>query len=487
MTQKNHDHSSVFTCAKLLCRILLFAIAVLSVILLALTWTGPFLVERILTGYMERAGLERPKVRVESITPRGIHLSGLQAQDGRLSVDFVSIHVSPSGLRRGKADHIAASGFNWQISLGDGKADLGLPDLEAGGSSQGPLIIPFRSLMLDSSSIIIDYEGVPLRIPFSLLLESTGDNILKMTARCKPLGIPMDIEGLGDLSSGAATLHARVSSVRNLWGYVSEERAKAPLISGSLDINATWNRGPGVAGWGKFDLYAEAKNLFFSVFNLSGRLDEGSFRALGGINENRIFEELAAGLLIRGLSFMDYNLESMDIILDELGTSSSFSARLDTPFKATIAANGTHPSIQRILEKRESFEGIFDWEITGEIPGELASRYSGPMAAIEGILPLQAEGTISLHIPSWPEWIVEARILKSMAGPLPILIAGQGLRLEGVYALVNGDFRADRNGLAGNLSSGSLLGIEKVIPLDNTMPMVIDALEIGPRDTRSLA
>ncbi|MDD2318154.1 MAG: hypothetical protein PHD57_12515, partial [Desulfobacterales bacterium] len=104
MTEKKTTRGSALFYLKRCGRIVFYATALISAILLAVSWFGPVLLERILTNTLEQAGIESPEVKVESITPWGLHLSGIRAQQGRLKVDFLSVHFSPAGLMHGRVD-----------------------------------------------------------------------------------------------------------------------------------------------------------------------------------------------------------------------------------------------------------------------------------------------------------------------------------------------------------------------------------------------
>ena len=484
MTEKNPTRRSAFFNLKRLGKIVFYAIALLSVILLAISWFGPVLLERILTNAMEQAGIESPEVRVESITPWGLHLSGIRAQRGRLNLDFLSVYFSPAGLMQGKVDRIVTSGLTWHIAFQDGVMDLGLPNLDAGGPSSVPASLPFDSLALNASSIIIDYDGISLSVPFSLLLEAPEGNVLTLEARCEPLGIPVIVKGQCDLASGEAKLHGRVS------GRAGEKRNmpanSVQNASLAVDLNARWHREPNRAPRGSFDMTAEARGLLLDAFGLLARLDEGCLVVQGVLDENLLFEALDGDLRLDGLGFQEYELENLNLTVREQGAVSALSASLAGPFQATVTVTGNHPSIPELLKRSGSFNGRFDWAIEGSMPENLISRYSGE-ALSGGRLPFQASGTLALDAPEWTEWSVEARVEKSLVGPWTVLLTGQNLRLEDALARAQGRFQADGRGMTGSLDEGTILSVQKIIRLDKTAPAVIEGVELGSRKGRPLA
>lgn len=486
MTEKNPTRGSALFNLKRLGKIVCYSIALLSMILLAVSWFGPVLIERTLTSALERASFESPEVKVESITPWGLHLSGIRAQQGRLNIDFLSVHFSPAGLMRGKVDRIVTSGLTWQIAFRDGAMDLGLPNLDAGGPSSGPPGLPFDSLALNASSIMIHSDGMSLSVPFSLLLEVSGGNVLTLDARCDPLGIPVIVNGQGDLASGEAKLHGRVSGSVGEWKNIPEGGFENAKLSGAVDLNARWHRESHRAPWGNLELTAGARGLLLNAFGLLARLNEGSLSVKGVLDENLRFEALDGDLRLDGLGFQEYALENLNLTVREQGAVSALSARLAGPFQATVAVTGSHPSIPEILKRDGSFDGRFEWTIEGAMPEGLISRYSGEALSGES-LPFQASGALVLDAPEWPEWSIEARVENSLVGPWTVLLAEQSLRLEDAFARAQGRFQADGRGMTGSLDGGTVLGVKKITRLDETTPAVIENVELGSRKGRSLA
>ena len=486
MTEKNPTRGPALFNLKRLGKIVCYAIALLSMILLAVSWFGPALLERILTSALERAGFESPEVKVESITPWGLHLSGIRAQQGRLNIDFLSVDFSPAGLMRGRVDRIVTSGLTWQIAFRDGAMDLGLPKLDAGGPSSGPPSLPFDSLALNASSIMIHSDGMSMSVPFSLHLQTTGGNILSLNARCDPLGIPVTVKGQGDLASGEAKLHSRVSGSLGEWKNIPEGGFENAKLSGAVELNARWHRESHRAPWGNFEMTAEARGLLLDAFGLLARLNEGSLSVKGVLDENLRFEALDGDLRLDGLGFQEYALENLNLTVREQGAVSALSARLAVPFQATVAVTGSHPSIPELLKRGGSFDGRFEWTIEGSMPEGLISRYSGE-ALSGGSLPFQASGALVLDAPEWPEWSIEARVEKSLLGPWTVLLAEQNLSLEDAFARAQGRFQADGRGMTGSLDGGTVLGVKKITRLDETTPAVIETVELGSRKGRPLA
>lgn len=486
MTEKKPTRGSALFFLKILGKIVCYAIALISLILLAVSWFGPVLLERILTNTLEQAGIESPEVRVESITPWGLHLSGIRAQQGRLKVDFLSVHFSPAGLMHGRVDRIVISGLTWHIAFRDGAMDPGLPELDAGGPSSGPPSLPFDSLALDSSFIMIHYDKMSLSVPFSLLLEVSGGNVLTLDARCDPLGIPVIVNGQGDLASGEATLQGRVSGSAGEKKIIPENSVQNASLAGAVDLNARWRREPNCAPWGNLELTAGARGLLLNAFGLLARLNEGSLAVKCALDENLRFKALDGDLRLDGLAFQEYALENLNLTVREQGAVSALSAHLARPFQATVAVTGSHPSIPELLKRSGSFDGSFGWAVKGSVPDILISRYSGDALAGGG-LPFQASGALALDIPEWPEWSVEARVEKSLVGPWTVLLTEQNLRLEDALARAQGRFQADGRGMTGSLDEGTILSVKKITRLDETTPAVIDGVELGSRKGRPLA
>lgn len=459
MKENSRDGTSAFSSLRRFARILFCLVAILSVVLLAVAWAAPFLAEPVLIRYMERAGIESPEVRVESISPRGVFLSGLVAQNGRITIDFLAVYFSPSGLMRGSVDRILVSGFTWRLAVRDGSVDTALPPAAERAPSSGPPVLPFSSLEISSSTVIVDYEGWTLSVPFSMLLESQDFNGLSVTALCEPLGIPVTINGQGDLATGEVRLGVRAFHGAEEALAVPQTGQRGTSLSGSLEMTADWSRKAGSPGWGTVAITTRVKGLVLDVPGFRARVDEGFLTASSGIEENLTPINLGGALRIEGLHFRNYELAFLSLTLGENGARTDLSARIDSPLRALITAGGDHLSPLELLEEDALPEGRFDWVIDGEIPDGLVLFYSGGMVSTDDVIPFHAQGSIDMKPASWSRWKADITAGAFMKKPLQARMKDMSIHFG--HASVEGQAALGGDGLEHlsllvNLDEGAL-------------------------------
>lgn len=423
-------------------RTLFCFVAILSMVILSAPWWAPILAGPLLVRYMERAGIENPEVRVESLSPRGIVLSGLKAQNGRIGIDFLAVYFSPSGLMRGAVDRVHVSGLSWRIAVRDGGVDTSLPSAREVSPSPGPPALPFRSLEISSSTVVVDYEGWVLSVPFSLILESQDSTALSLTARCEPLGVPVTVRGQGDLATEEGRLEIRAS-----------------LLSGSLGVTADWRRETGSPVRGTVETTLRVQGLALDVPGFQGRLDEGTLSARLEIDENLAPMNPGGILRIEGLHFRDWEVAELSLSLSEGGVRTDLSARIDSPLQALITAGGNHPSPVEFLGGETLPGGRFDWAIDGEVPAEMVLSYSGGTVSTGDAIPFHAQGIIDMKPAPWPLWKADVAASATLKRPLQARMQDGSIRfgqvsVEGGAALGGGGL--EHLSLLATLDEGTL-------------------------------
>ncbi len=485
MKEKKAIFEGIFLSLRKFGRLLFCTLALFSLFLLALSWAGPFLLERGLAVLMVRAGIESPEVTVESLTPWRLQLSDIRGQQGRLGADYIAVHFSPAGLLRGKIDRIVAVGVVWHIIYRDGEIDLGLPVFDRDEASSDPPQLPFESLAVKSSSIVLHRDGLSLRVPLGLLLEADHGQEVKLDFLAEPFGIPVLITGQGNLATSDAMIHGRFPGRPADVGIWAEGGGRQAVPVGTVDFKARWHRPAGTAGYGKFDFTTEIREFFWDALGLQAKLDKGTFALHCAIDEDLLFSELDGSVDIDGLRFQEYELDGLTLSLGKQGRASSLRARLKEPLRATVTADGKHTGVNEFL-KGNTFDGRFACTLEGFVPPDFVSRSSDAhIAAVSGV-PVQASGTLAVLRPEGSDWRIEGQVLKSLAGPAPFFLTGQNIRIEQAFLRAVGRFKMDRSGLEGCLDDGSVLGARKIIRHDENGPAVVEVLEIGSRRGRNL-
>lgn len=456
VNEDNRDRAPSFAFPRRFTGILFCLVAVLSIVLLALTWGAPILAESVLIRYMERAGIENPEVRVESISPRGIVMSGLKAQNGRISLDFLAIRFSPSGLMKGTVDRILASGLTWRITVRDDGADAAFPPSGKGlPSAAGPVALPFGFLEITSSAVVIDFGGWSLNVPFSGRLESRSRDGMMMTALCEPLGIPFTIHGRGNLETGEARFGIRVSNRTGKAVTVPPAGQSGPSLSGLLDIRADWHREAGSSGLGTVSATALVKGLTLDTSALRVRLDEGFIAAGSDIDENLALTNLEGGVSLEGLRFMEWELPFLTLTQDGGGTRTHLSARLEKPLRAVITAESNHSPPASLLNKKAPMGGHVDWVLEGTIPEELVLFHSNGMVSTDGDISFHARGDIHSKPAPWPRVEVDITTTAVSKNPLRLRMGDKSIHFG--QASLEGRATLGGDGLEG---FSALIGLE---------------------------
>jgi hypothetical protein len=473
VTNNKASRTSVPVLFARLIRVLVVVIALFAILALAIILLAPPVLERVVTGYLERAGIDSPEIRVESVTPRGIYATGLTMQQGRLCVDSLSIYYSFTGLLRGHIDRAAVSGLTWRITVRDGVVDTGLPEIEnaTSSSSATPPPVPLETLQVSSSSIIVDYEGITtVAIPVSFHLDITGNRRLALTGRVDPLGFPVFVIAQGDAAAGTGSAQARLLRVSRVSG-------DHPL-TGTFDLSASWRREEHDKGWGLFDLSGEVKDLVVDMAGIDASLEEGSLFARTRLDN--AFCSLEADLRLAHLQYGDYVLDDFTMTLNDDGAS-TFSARIDKPLRAIVSIAGNHPSLPEMIKNTAPAEGLFQWAVQGEVPQKMISRLSAGRGSADDPLPFKGSGTLSAYFKSKGDWSLDAKTAEVIAGPLTVSTPGDAMRLEDALFRGTGTIFADPAGLKFDLDGNSLVSVSRITRNDARLPVVIEEIELAAR------
>ncbi len=177
-------------------------------LLLLLHLAAPGVLHHFLLRGLERAGIVDGAVLVQGVNIGRVQLADFAGQDGRIKVGTIDVRYSPRSLWQGRVEQIDVTGLEWLVVVRDGQIDLALPepaDPEAPPAEQ----IGFDRLNLRHSMLLVDYEGMVVRVPVRGSLVHLGGARLGVDLRFEPVGLPMHLEGEVDTARGKADLAAR--------------------------------------------------------------------------------------------------------------------------------------------------------------------------------------------------------------------------------------------------------------------------------------
>ncbi len=183
------------------------AVAYVGLILLLVQLAAPDLLQRAVLRGLQRAGVVDPAVLVRGVSVGGVQLADLVGQDGRISIGAIDVRYSPGSLWHGRLEQIDVTGLQWLIVVRDGRLDLALPRPPEPAPPADELA--FSRLNLRHCAILVDYEGLVLRIPFRGALSNAGRGRLDVDLWLEPMGLPLRLAGRVDTRDGVVDLTAR--------------------------------------------------------------------------------------------------------------------------------------------------------------------------------------------------------------------------------------------------------------------------------------
>ena len=411
--------------------VLLLMLALLPVLVLGLYISLPFILERFLVSYMQDQGIQEPQIRVDSVGPRGIHLSDIRGENLGLEVDRVAVRLGWSSLMQGRADRIVVTGLNWRAGYTPEGLDLGLPF--KGDDRERELAVPalpFDVLELQSSSFLMEYAGLGWRVPLSGVVQAGDVKNIRAEFETRLLGSALQIKGLADLESGRADV-----SIQSSW---PEDERFGPLPRQGLPLQAelslTWAGGLDDPGDGCIDFYAELGRQHLTLAGTKFGLDRAALN-LQGTFDGFSRDSLQAGVQLEGLKLGDFQFAGIDMLLKDRGVS-SMQARLEKPDRLDLDLTGTHEDIFALWSGDEPWSGEWDLDLAGSVSPELAGVFLPKDALVQRDFPLQAAGRLkawAIRDEGGLDWRVSLDSASAEAGPLDLHLPQQKAQVRGIF------------------------------------------------------
>jgi len=161
----------------------LFRVAVVLVLLalgmaLTVVLAAPGIVQGRLVAALEGMGLAGSTARVDAVWLNHALVTDLNlGRDERLTVDTIEVTYDTAGLRSGRVKAVRLSGAMLRLAYRDGRIDFGdLTSLQLGEpTSDAPGPLPFDTIELRSSAVMMTLDDRVYRIPISGELTRTAD------------------------------------------------------------------------------------------------------------------------------------------------------------------------------------------------------------------------------------------------------------------------------------------------------------------------
>jgi hypothetical protein len=446
---------------------------------------GPVVLERVIISRMLSAGLIQPDVRVVAITHKSVHLSRISVQKPRIDIDSVLVSFSFGGLLQGRVDNIFISGLKYHVAFKDNQPDLGLP---APGASSGPtsLVLPFQTIDLRSSSLILNFQGKDYPVPFSSKINIENGHILTFSVQPQLLGLPLFIEGQSNIRTLETGIQARA-----LWsklpGPGRDLHQWKKLFAGgprSFDawLSLEWSMDSDGRGKGNMDIEALANGLRLEGPGFGLGLETGDFSLRAGFDDELSFDHLEADLSLSGLSFNDKILESLNISLLEMGSVLEFSTRLIHPAKALFEAGGKQSSINELLEGDFEYFADFEWEMRCELDQDQVRLLSPVEVNVAEPLEAFAFGRFKADFSARPEadgdnWSLRVTGEKARTSLSSMYLPDLALGISGLEFEAPFFVEAGPGSIKGGLLENSRLGVKEASIEQNSEKYVVKGLD----------
>ncbi|MGM0645293.1 MAG: intermembrane phospholipid transport protein YdbH family protein [Thermodesulfobacteriota bacterium] len=437
---------------------------VLAVLLLLLfglgLWIGaPFALEQVLLHHMQKAGIEHPRVRVETLRPGRIAVSGLGGANLNLEVQRAVLHLSFQGLLQGSADELEIHGLHWRLGWTESGLDPGLPFVDTPTTTPDapPPLLPVKRIRLRSSFLQWQYADISWPQPFAAdIWVQDEQSTVRLTFRSSLLGLPLHMEGQADFRAGTAEIHGRIPDSGRPQ---APQSVQEPTLRAGL--NFAWQQETSGAGSGRLraDVYAAHLNLperDMGLENLAVNLN-------AEMDQELRLQELDADLRLDSLRLKHYLLSSASLNLREAGTEFNLKCNVDEPGTFQLALEGRHRGIRKLVHRDGSWQGEADYRLQGNLPRQWVNAMAEKAVLQSPLLPMQSNGTLHGSVePSSGQWTWQAGFNAQSAqmGPVDLALADAGLTLDGAFcrAPLQGEFGSQ--GLAVSLTGAKSLGFQ---------------------------
>ena len=451
--------------------VLLLMLALLPVLVLGLYISLPFILERFLVSYMQDQGIQEAQIRVDSVGPRGIHLSDIRGENLGLEVDRVAVRLGWSSLMQGRADRIVVTGLNWRAGYTPEGLDLGLPF--KGDDRERELAVPalpFDVLELQSSSFLMEYAGLGWRVPVSGVVQAGDVKNIRAELQTRVLGSALNIKGVADLEAGRADISARSS-------WPGDKRFE-PVPHLGLPLQAalsfTWAGGLDDPGDGRLEFSAELGRQHLNLADTQLSLDRAGLH-LQGTFDGFSRDRLQAQVHLEGLQLGEFHFAHINMLLQDRGVS-SLQADLARPARLDIDLRGRHEDMLALWSADGPWSGDWDLALEGYVTPELAGVFLPKDVLVQKDFPLQAAGRLkawAISDEGGLDWRVSLDSAGAEAGPLDLRLPQQKAQVRGIFLELFPEISAGPGLTTVRLGRESRLGFDSM-----SMDLEGDRLEI---------
>ena len=252
------------------------ALLLFVVVLIALPWLLPSLLESYLARSLAGMGLKNPRLEVRHAGFRQLDVQQLTLGSGDppdLVIPSLAVDFSLPGILEGRVDRIAVTGMRLRARIGPGGVTVrGLEPLFKGGRA-GASRLPFRRLQVASALADVEWNGRRIVVPFDLQALAVPEReSVSLTATLYAYGEPVALSGTLDLRTGDGALGIAAERA-DAGKYLADVRAPVLLW---LASRASLHAGVQVKGWrisaGRVSLSAPAFSAGFPGATLTGAL-----------------------------------------------------------------------------------------------------------------------------------------------------------------------------------------------------------------------
>ncbi len=452
--------------------VLLVLLALLPVLVLGLYIASPFILERFLVSYMQNRGIQEPTLRVDSMGPRGVHLSDIRGENLGLEVDRVAVRLGWPALMQGRAERIVVTGLNWRVNYSPAGLDMGLPP--AGDEHEREFEIPalpFEVLEVQSSSLLLEYAGLGWRVPLSGVLDAGDVSNIRADFETRVPGSVLHIKGMADLESGRADV-----SARSTWP--GDDKLKPfpekdfPLKAG---LSLKWSGGLDDPGKVDMDFFAELGRQHLILADRDLGVDRAGLYLSAAFEEGFSRDRLQAEVFLEGLQYGDFRFVGINMLLQERGEF-SLQAGLKKPGELELDLKGSHEDIFSLWLEDVPWSGKWDLALGGYITPELAGTVLPGDVLVRKGFPVQAAGTLkaeAMRDESGLDWQASLDFAKAEAGPLDVHLPEQQADIRGIFLDLSPKISAKPSLTTVRLGRENRLGFSSM-----TMALEDDRLEI---------
>ncbi len=436
---------------------------------------------------------------------RGTSLSGLQVvnvadPDDRLRIGSIDVRYSLGMLLDGRVRHIELTGVEWNLHVKDGVIDAAPFDaIQPSGEEDTPL--PFETLRIESSLVVIDWDGYALRVPVEATLTVGEGGRLDLDAGGDLAGVPVYAsavvgptgkDGRRDVSAVLRSLGAKVVLI----GEVNEDTGDIELkaegmtdvdrprqvhrdVSGEpFNLEATYRRR---AGRQSFDvrLDAQGDNFTLGTGPVATSVGHGEVHGRYAVDEEGRVSELSFTTTVRDLSSPKIDLESCDIDMQQDGdrvTASFNVAGSDW----SVVAKADLPVFYQPTGPSTEHKVVVSWDAEGRLPRVLLDplTQAGIDLRMTGVARSRGRlvGTSKINPSAEDEldaWQVEFAELRAAVNNVNLLVDSPPVELKSLTGQLN---------LSGQLSPRGLV----LVPVAATSGFEFESCVFGDLDETPL-